>query len=197
MGFEQCNYCLTDTRDVKLKRCANCKYASALPVIHSTPSHAPSPQGRLLLRQYPQILYNIFEPLNRLPRTHSVTGQSKECQKAHWKTTHKAICSTTSDQNSTESRGEKGWSKKIKRWLDAWTPAIIHCLPVALDLANHEWGRHDTRSYALSLCFSLRFLISSRRYKSRYVDEVHRHRRRLPAVQGQEISHIQTRFRKV
>ena len=31
--------------------------------------------------------------------------------------------------------------------MNAWAPAILNCLPLALDLANHEWGRHDTHAY--------------------------------------------------
>jgi len=34
--------------------------------------------------------------------------------------------------------------------MNAWTPAIAYWLPVALDLANHEWGRHDTHLYVFS-----------------------------------------------
>ena len=34
--------------------------------------------------------------------------------------------------------------------MNAWTPAISYCLPLALDLANHEWGRHSTHAYVPS-----------------------------------------------
>ena len=48
--------------------------------------------------------------------------------------------------------------------MNAWTPAITYCLPVALDLANHEWGRHDTHVYVLLLWApTSHFLIRPRR----------------------------------
>jgi len=36
----------------------------------------------------------------------------------------------------------------VIRWVQAWTPAITFCVPLALDLANHERGRHETHRYA-------------------------------------------------
>ena len=38
----------------------------------------------------------------------------------------------------------------MDRWTDAWASTITYCLPVALDLANHEWGRHETHLYVPS-----------------------------------------------
>jgi len=38
-------------------------------------------------------------------------------------------------------------SKEAARWIHAWSPAIGLCSPLALDLANHERGRHDTHRY--------------------------------------------------
>ena len=38
----------------------------------------------------------------------------------------------------------------MKRWMNAWTPAIHLCLATALDLANHEWGHHDKHAYVRS-----------------------------------------------
>ena len=100
-------------------------------------------------------------PDTRYPQTPALTlllpyacldVQSKECQRAHWKTTHKTICSinATVIEDLGESPKQKAWSKKMKRWIDAWTPAIRSCLPIALDLANHDWGRHDTHGYVPS-----------------------------------------------
>jgi len=34
--------------------------------------------------------------------------------------------------------------------MTAWAPAIQLCLPIALDLANNEWGHHDTYAYVCS-----------------------------------------------
>jgi len=71
----------------------------------------------------------------------------------HWKASHKAVCSgnaavTRSFEGSPE---EKGRSKKMRQWMNAWIPTISYCLPMALDLANHEWGRHDTHAYVISI----------------------------------------------
>ena len=38
----------------------------------------------------------------------------------------------------------------MSRWTNAWASTITHCLSVALDLANHEWGRHETHVYVPS-----------------------------------------------
>jgi len=71
----------------------------------------------------------------------------------HWKSIHKTTCSTqaTIRQNLVESPKEKEWSKKITRWLNAWSMAIAYCSPIALDLANHEWGYHDTHGLVFVL----------------------------------------------
>ena len=78
--------------------------------------------------------------------------QSKKCQKLHWKVAHKAVCSDNAvvTKKIGESPEERAWAKEIRYWINAWTPAITHCLPLALDLANHEWGRHDTHAYVPS-----------------------------------------------
>jgi len=83
-----------------------------------------------------------------LPRTR-VDVQSKECQKASWKAGHKTVCpdNVAVNQRHGETPEQKAYSKKMRRYMNAWTPAITYCLPVALDLANHEWGRHDTHVY--------------------------------------------------
>ena len=62
---------------------------------------------------------------------------------------HKGICSdnVAIKQTHGETPEQKAYQKKIRRYMIAWTPAIMYCLPVALDLANHEWGRHDTHVY--------------------------------------------------
>jgi len=81
-----------------------------------------------------------------------IDAQSKECQKKHWKVGHKAVCSGNKAVNQVrgETPEEKAYSKKIRRYMNAWTPAITYWLPVALDLANHEWGHHDSHVYVLS-----------------------------------------------
>ena len=70
----------------------------------------------------------------------------------HWKRSHKAVCSDNAAvlQNVGESPKEKARSKEMRYWMNAWSPAIICCFPLALDLANHEWGRHDTHTYVPS-----------------------------------------------
>jgi len=91
--------------------------------------------------------------------------QSKECQKAHWKGLHKTTCSAqaTIRDNLKETPEEKEWSKKVTRWINAWSRAIFWCAPTALDLGDHEWGHHDTHRYALLRCSSLSFLTQFRR----------------------------------
>ena len=78
--------------------------------------------------------------------------QSKQCQKAHWKALHKTTCTTqaTIRENLRETPKEKERSKKITSWMNIWTNTIAACAPIALDLANHEWGYHDTHRCVLS-----------------------------------------------
>ena len=87
----------------------------------------------------------------RLPRAR-IDAQSKECQKRHWKASHKEICpdNVIVNQKHGETPEHKAYYKKMRRYMNAWTPAITYCLPMALDLANHEWGRHNTHLYVLS-----------------------------------------------
>jgi len=60
------------------------------------------------------------------------------------------MCSTqaTNRQATEVTREEKEWSKKIARWINAWSRGILWCVPTTLDLANHEWGHHDTHRCA-------------------------------------------------
>ena len=85
-----------------------------------------------------------------LPRTRS-HAQSRKCQKVHWKRIHKSTCSIHAKvrQNYGDSPKVKALLRQIVRWMDAWNPAIAFCSPIALDLANHKWGRHDTHRYVL------------------------------------------------
>ena len=93
--------------------------------------------------------------LNSLLPCACLDVQSRECQRTHWKTGHKTICSNhpTPTEDLEETPKQKAWSKKMGRWIDAWAPVIRGCLPIALDLTNHEWGRHDTHAYVPSLVF--------------------------------------------
>ena len=73
---------------------------------------------------------------------------------------HKVMCSNhAASDRRLESPEQKAWSKKIKQCMSTWTPAISYCLPLALDLANHEWGRHDTHAYVL-YALSFKFVFS-------------------------------------
>jgi len=47
--------------------------------------------------------------------------------------------------------GEKATGKRINRWINVWSPVLTACSPVALDLANHEWGRHETHTLILTI----------------------------------------------
>ena len=61
---------------------------------------------------------------------------------------HKAACVLGAAQpNPKEYPDEKAQLKKVDRWISVWSPAMSACLPIALDLANHEWGRHRTHAY--------------------------------------------------
>jgi len=111
-----------------------------------------SPQDHLLLCKSPKYMASPNAcPELRLPLTHFGV-QSKACQKGHWKALHKVTCpgQATIRQNLRESHQQKEWSKKIDRWMNVWADTITCCSPAALDLANHEWGRHDTHRYVLS-----------------------------------------------
>ena len=90
--------------------------------------------------------------LNHLHPRVCIDLQSRECQKLHWKLAHKAVCSGNAAviQNIGESPEEKARAKEIRLWMNAWTPVISYCLPLALDLANHDFGRHDTHAYVPS-----------------------------------------------
>ena len=91
-------------------------------------------------------MLNLF-----LPRTR-VDTQSKECQKRHWKVGHKVVCPTIAAVSQTlgEPPEQNARAKKPDLWMNAWASTISCCLSVALDLANHEWGRHETHAYVPS-----------------------------------------------
>lgn len=77
-------------------------------------------------------------------------AQSKECQKSDWKRAHKAACVAPATKPSRKPKGDQGaraQARKVDRWFNAWAPAIAWCLPIAMDLANHEWGHHETHAY--------------------------------------------------
>ena len=98
---------------------------------------------------------NLLLPYTRLD------VQPKEWQKSHWKVSHKAPCPENAalNQRRKESPEENRWSNKRKRWVNAWTPTIYSCLPMALDLANNEYGRHETHAYVPSVPYS-KFTVS-------------------------------------
>jgi len=74
--------------------------------------------------------------------------QSKECQKSHWKLVHKRDCARVkSGQDLMRDIGGVAHTREIGRWVNAWYFVMVMCVPVALDLANHEWGHHDTHVY--------------------------------------------------
>ena len=107
-------------------------------ILHPTSRY----QGCLLLCQ---LLYMSFFQTPPLTLT-----QSKECQKLHWKVTHKAICLLQTqklNQNLGEDPDEKAKAKKVNRWINAWSPSMTECLFIALDLANHQWGLHETHTH--------------------------------------------------
>jgi len=74
--------------------------------------------------------------------------QSKECQKSHWKVVHKRECKTKSDQDPMQDPAAKAHLRDVSRWMNAWYLAMVVCVAISLDLANLEWGRHDTHMYA-------------------------------------------------
>jgi len=63
---------------------------------------------------------------------------------------HKKTCAGQAalrQEHLRETPQQREWSKKIARWITAWTPAISSCTPFALDLGYHAWGRHETHRY--------------------------------------------------
>ena len=86
-----------------------------------------------------------------LPNTSAdLDVQSKECQKLHWKVAHKAVCDFQAElhkEHLREDPNEKAKVKKFNRWINAWSLALTACSPIALDLANHQWDRHETHTY--------------------------------------------------
>jgi len=95
--------------------------------------------------------------------------QSKNCQTLHWKAGHKAVCARHAAQlgrslvgDQDEDEGEK--ERALNRWVGAWASAIITCLSIALDLANHQWDRHESHVYVhLSATINRLLLIRIRR----------------------------------
>lgn len=84
-------------------------------------------------------------------------AQSKECQKSDWKRAHKAACVAPATKPSRKPKGDQGaraQARKVDRWFNAWAPAIAWCLPIAMDLANHEWGHQPWLSNS---CLLIRF----------------------------------------
>jgi len=79
---------------------------------------------------------------------------SKECQKSHWKIAHKAICMIQTAQPGQaliEHPDEKAQLKRLNRWINAWSTAMTECLSIALDMVNHQWGRHDTHTLSMTI----------------------------------------------
>ena len=88
----------------------------------------------------------------------------------HWKAGHKKDChaNVAATQTLEETPEQKACMERADRWINAWASTISYCLAAALDLANHEWGRHDTHVYVSLLCApSSSFLIQPRREVSR------------------------------
>ena len=78
--------------------------------------------------------------------------QSKKCQTLHWKAAHKAVCARYAAQLGQNLGGDRDkdegeQERALNRWIEAWASVIITCLSIALDLANHQWDRHDTHLY--------------------------------------------------
>ena len=79
---------------------------------------------------------------------------------------------------SRNLRGRERNIEKVVRWMEAWTPAIMYCSPLALDLANHERGRHETHRYP-SYAVQTRIFRLNHDEKSRYLYGGDRYRRGL------------------
>jgi len=93
-----------------------------------------------------------MKDLKRCGGCQFVTYCSRECQKADWKQVHKAACAVNAKAHREyreSPRVKSEAAKRITRWIQAWNPTIAFCSPLALDLANHEWGRHETHSLVM------------------------------------------------
>jgi len=74
--------------------------------------------------------------------------QSKACQKLHWKLVHKRECAEVkSGRDLMQGLGAIAHTKEKSRWMNAWHLVMVVCVPISLDLANKEWGHHDTHVY--------------------------------------------------
>jgi len=148
-GNWQCDECATPMEMKDLRRCAECRLVpSSLAGGHSI-SHLVAPESPPTVSVSPGTRYLRTLTLNLpLPRTRS-DAQSRGCQKVHWKWVHRMTCSTHAQvrKNHRKSPKEKALSRRVARWMDTWSPTIALCSPIALDLANHKWGRHDTHRY--------------------------------------------------
>ena len=152
MDIERCNFCSTTKETKDLKRCSNCRQVFCLSGYRSTytsylavsgsPSTASIPPARPF--QVQLLTFHV---------------QSKECQTLHWKTGHKAACvpQTQLSRDPGEDPNGKAQVKKVNRWINAWSLAITICLPTALDLVNHQWGRHETHTYVHRPTFKISF----------------------------------------
>ena len=145
------------------------KHISAPPVVDNDPFLHPGlvTSGRPSTASVPPDARNPRTPtLNLLLPHMRLDLQSKQCQKLHWKASHKAACprKVAFNQRPGKPPEDKKWSIKMERWINAWIPTLSLCVPLALDLANNEDGYHDTHAYApLFYSSSSHFLIQLRR----------------------------------
>lgn len=123
-----------------------CEFIRYLTGYRSISHPASWHQVHLLLRQLLHI------PFLQTPAL-TLYAQSKECQKLHWNVAHKPVCGIQAEQHSRLLRkdpDEKAKARKLNRWINAWSLAMTACLPIALDIPNHQQGRHETHTYGHS-----------------------------------------------
>jgi len=147
-GTGLCDQCATSMEVKDLKQCAKCRYVPFSLTGDRSVSHLAVSGSPSTASVSPNLQYLRTLILNLPCHTHP-NLQSKECQKTHWKWLHKTACPlyATARQNYKESHKQRVTSREAARWIDAWSPAIAFCSPVALDLVNHERGRHETHRY--------------------------------------------------
>jgi len=60
---------------------------------------------------------------------------------------HKRECGVEAGQDLTGDLAATAHARDVDRWINAWYLVMVVCIPISMDLANREWGYHDTHVY--------------------------------------------------
>jgi len=64
---------------------------------------------------------------------------------------HKRECEIKGGQDFTQDLVAKAHMRDVSRWINAWYLAMVTCIPISMDLANREWGYHDTHVLTMKI----------------------------------------------